>query len=140
MVPQNNLTSIVSDLELCKKIPLDCFSDSALVWNAAILNNPVVEERLYSELGRHALVPKYAAPTFDEIFKELAAGDENFESFDPELTYDAFMGGWIVSARNKKIIDGFVSVDYLRETDKDKPVTAALKLWLSMKGLIDEHK
>lgn len=123
----SKLEDFVPPLELCQRIPEGAFADSALAWYADEMNWWVMER------SRDPLCAVVPAPMLEEILAELAAGDTTFESFDPKLYWNDFLGGWIITARGKgKLRDGIIDRDALRSQDRSNPATAALKLWLEV--------
>jgi hypothetical protein len=145
----SNLTDLVPPLELCKKIPAGEFADSKLVWRedwsinlispeyAEILPYRIAErgecfvftERPskdeINEVRRmfHPFIPPivrsfFPAPTLQEIMKEL-----------PASNIYRIRHMWTANFINDSIDNGIKSTN---------PATAALKLWLKLKGI--EHE
>ena len=130
----SNLEDLVPPLDLCRKIPDGCFEDSAMVYAVTkhSLNYCFGDRRCFINDYRK-LIP---APTLQEIFAELADGDEIVDSFNPRLFWNDFLGGWILECRGKlKQKDGVIDRDELRCRDRKNPATAALKLWLEVNKL-----
>lgn len=115
----SNLTDLVPPLELCKLIPTGEFEDSCFVrcfddFGTAILcerGNEVKTE------GWHTI----PAPTLEEILQELV----NLSAY--RLNVCKSWGEWHIDCYdNERLI----------EKDSVKNITtAALKLWLKMKGI-----
>lgn len=127
------LKDLVPPLELCKMIPDGEFEDSALMCEATlgmasrrvldiriiprqkITNNPYVDRKL----GREYYI--YPAPTLEEILQELV----NLSAY--RINVCKSWGEWHIDCcDNERLI----------EKDSVKNITtAALKLWLKLKGI-----
>ena len=119
---------LVPPLELCKKIPAGEFKDSAFNWFS---NNYFggwnVERRqmtyFFTDNGE-----LYPAPTLQEILEELH-----------KLQEDVFLK-WSETAYNEWLVDAYThNVNNHQAHDKN-PATAALKVWLELKGIKNEHR
>jgi hypothetical protein len=128
-----NLEDLVPPLELCEKIPAGEFADSALVWlNIQYTTIPwkVVERRI-SRYKMERNKKSFPAPTLQEILAALppyAKNEQVLACCVPDWAdFDARVFGehWRVG------YTGDCSIN-----DK-KPATAALKLWLKLKGIED---
>lgn len=132
----HELKDLVPPLELCKLIPAGEFADSALMCEAMIgmasrqvldiriiprqkiTNNPYVDRKL----GREYYI--YPAPTFDEILDELHKCQEDVFVKWSEIAYH----GWLVNAYSHGRNEDYQAHD-------ERKTTAALKLWLKLKGI-----
>ena len=117
----NNLESIVPPLELCKRIPVGKFEDSALVWKEGYLS-PVIMEREVVGDTKWIIAP---APTLAEIMEEL---DAMFDECDVCVWNTTAPGQW-----GAQVMDIGRTVNFY-EYDSN-PATAALRLWLEAKGV-----
>ena len=124
----SNLTDLVPPLELCQKIPPGEFQDSALAhisregeWGHAIMTP--VRWKVYKKCGWFEIYP---APTLQEIMVEI----DNLGGWCP--TAYRLQNQWTVDYQEDKE-DGMN--DIVEQTDPDNPATAALKLWLKLKGI-----
>lgn len=121
----SNLTDLVPPLELCKKIPAGEFEDSAFAWWQI---TPFEE---WQVVVRSTLTT-IAAPTLQEILAALPPYGKNEQILAccvPDWAdFDARVFGehWRVG------YTGNCSIN-----DKN-PATAALKLWLKLKGIKNE--
>ena len=117
------LEDLVPSLELCKQIPEGAFVDSALVWNTTICDEDDgeicgVHERDDCESWmRENQIP---APTLEEIGKELIK-----QSVTRRIVVSLIHGEWGVSGQNSR-------ASY---SAGDSAATAALRLWLEVKGI-----
>lgn len=106
----SKLESIVASLELCKKIPAEEFTDTALVWETYYSKysiKPVVIDRKTSESTPHEFVDNvYPAPTLDEILEGIG----EIETWD--------------TMKIARITDG-----------KQNLTTNTMKRWLKLKGI-----
>jgi hypothetical protein len=127
-----NLEDLVPPLELCKKIPAGEFADSALVWLEVEIpqeNKKEWRTTVANELIRRCHNRKLPAPTLQEILSALPPYGKNEQILAccvPDwANFDARVFGehWRVG------YTGDCSIN-----DK-KPATAALKLWLKLKGI-----
>lgn len=107
------LNDIVPPLELCKLIPAGEFADSALVWFSNYhFGGWHIEKRGLAE----ALTDNYElypAPTLQEILKEL----DEFEVW------------------GNNISDEHTVVSEFVQYEDENTATAALKVWLKLKGI-----
>lgn len=135
----SNLTDLVPPLELCKKIPAGEFADSALVcWD----NKGEIAVGLRDKYGEFDIFfPVYPAPTTDEI---LDACNNIPGVMAITFWYQAEM--WIADCaynRTEKPDEKFLhdedfdNIDAIVGAGKT-PATAALKVWLKMKGIENE--
>lgn len=113
----SDLTELVPPLELCKLIPAEEFKETALAWfsNYHFGGFHVEKRDLAAALTDNGEI--YPAPTLQEIMAELPACDCYRFSDKNE---------WTVLLVNGPVDDGVKS---------DSPATAALKVWLQMKGI-----
>lgn len=109
------LEILVPSLKLCQQIPKGAFEDSALVWWGAC-----VYPRIYPDGVRYGhpwhkrgITP---APTLAEIMADL-------KEFQP-----AIVAFWLTR------VEVQCWGDQIEEAKNAKSTTAALKLWLKMKG------
>ena len=112
------LVGLVAPLELCKQIPDGAFADSALVW----LNRSLgwfVEER---HEGYDIIFETYPAPTLAEIMAELTSNKLDV----PAVSFDGDRWTAFYTYHN--------SGNPMAPCEDDNPATAALKLWLELKG------
>ena len=127
------LKDIVPPPELCKLIPDGEFSNSALVWR--VVRNTTTGERLWDDVfprdcgqcgdGDEGNYPAAghviaSAPTLKEVMAEL--GQDYIKVGVDFRCY------WICY-----VTDHYG--DEIAETDNGNPATAALKLWLKLKGI-----
>jgi hypothetical protein len=128
----SNLTDLVPPLELCKLIPQGEFQDSALVWidhrdvypeenaNPAV----VVRKIAWAATSKKGVCP---APTLEELIITLA-----------DMTTYAVK---ICKSFNEWHVECCIAVEYgeryLSADSVNNPATAALKLWLKLKGIED---
>lgn len=127
----NNIQDLVPPLELCQKIPAGEFANSALYWAGMI--GLKITDVFPKECGNcknfNIIAEECAvcpAPTLEEIMLEIEKA-----------------GGWCPTAYR---LNDQWTVDYqednedgmndvVEQTDPDNPATAALKLWLNLKGI-----
>jgi hypothetical protein len=126
----HDLKDLVPPLELCKLIPAGEFADSVFIWGYSCdkrNTEPFVDERDCVEHCRKSMVnapPMFPAPTFDEILDELHKCQEDVFVKWSETAYH----GWLVNAYSHG-----KNEDY--QVHDEKKTTAALKVWLQMKGI-----
>ena len=119
----SKLTDLVPPLELCRMIPAGEFEDSALIWVNAMDNQPKVICRPWDKKSTAA-----PAPTLQDILAELPHDDAYN---DLMLSYSAKVDkftGWHI----------YYSGDRKRHCYNKNAATAALKLWLKLKGIKNE--
>ena len=115
----SKLENIVPSLELCKKIPVGEFEDTALVW---VYDMDGLEMVMPREVVQFKGIEIYPAPTLEETITSL-------------LTY-----GWLVKIDCRFGLDTFVEL-YSRTSNKHyteydpSACAAALRLWLRVKGI-----
>lgn len=124
-----NLESIVPSLETCRQIPQGAFKDSALVWMAWHTENiefgKVVPRSMLKEFTdalsmiHAALLYVHPAPTLAEILAELPTVGC--------IVCVCEVGGNVEYTASLPLSD-------IEETNTN-PATAALRLWLSLKGV-----
>lgn len=111
-----NLTDLVPPLYLCKLIPEVEFQESALYWGTQF--NGTIADVFPRECGFcdkfHIVTDCIVspAPTLQEILEDLPQG--------VELSRDS---------------EWFCSLDMTNEYYDNTPATAALKVWLKLKGI-----
>lgn len=108
------LEDLVPPLELCKKIPEGRFEDSVFVWVDYQPKFQIVDKRKYPFIPENGATP---APTLQEIMEEISFFD------DLRVATFRYMYHWTVEHE-----------DIFRDDPKN-PATAALKLWLKLKGV-----
>ena len=120
----SNLTDLVPPLELCKLIPQGEFEDSCFA-RPDIPGEPVHTRngKVYEHLKRCGIT-YYPAPTFDEILDELHKCQEDVFVKWSETAYH----GWLVNAYSHGRNEDYQAHD-------ESKVTAALKVWLKLKGI-----
>ena len=131
-----NFEDLVPPLELCKKIPQGEFADSIFIWVNGMDNEPKVICRPWDKKSTAA-----PAPTSDEILDKCK---DITGVLNPTLEYQA--GEWIADCafdRTGKLSEEFFEDDDFKNIDVieerfDTPATAALKLWLKLKGIDHE--
>jgi hypothetical protein len=117
----SNLKDLVPPLELCKKIPTGEFAESALLWRVPNCSFPLEDE--FYEIHKRDKCESWMkdkqipSPTLQEIMAELTACD-CYRFTDKNE--------WTVLLVNAPVDDGVKS---------NNPATAALKLWLKLKGI-----
>ena len=112
----SNLKDLVPPLELCKLISAGEFAESAALW----VFFPKSDKKFYLYIREDldwSKAETYPAPTLQEIMAELPACDCYRFSDKNE---------WTVLLVNGPVDDGVKS---------DSPATAALKVWLKLKGI-----
>ena len=120
-----DLEKIVASLELCKLIPAGEFEDTALVWRERIGNisrDNWVKFRAPEDISykvESAEVNYFPAPTLAEIRRELR-----------NLSVNVIDGAITVSCR----IDPDETL-YEPAGDDNEVTSAALRLWLKLKGI-----
>lgn len=126
----SKLESLVPPLELCKLIPAGEFEDSALVWlNINYVTIPwKVVARNISNYKMERNKKKIPAPTLQEIMEELCELSpyaiklcKSFGEWSIESCIAVEKGERLISADSSKNL-----------------ATAALRLWLKLKGI--EHE
>jgi hypothetical protein len=126
------LEELVPPLELCKLIPAGSFEDCALVWiEVEIPQENKKEWRVVAanKIFRTCHNPKYPAPTLEEIMEALPHDDAyNDLLIGYSEKVDKLTGWHIYYNGNRK-----------RHCYDKRAVTAALKLWLKLKGIEDEN-
>lgn len=131
----SNLTELVPPLELCKLIPAGKFAETALVWidhrdvypeeNA----NPsvVVRKIAWAATSKKGVCP---APTLQEIMENMTTLCVTPEIFHAHKNYWTAQGEVLNHDGMYKFHHGCSS----------NPATAALRLWLKLKGIEYEQK
>ena len=125
----NLLETLVPSLELCKKIPMGCFSDSALVFASDYTQeNPSWTVIPRVQLGSMDYAEWFNAPTLEEIFAEIDAIGRCW----PSAQYRE--NTWRVECL---YLPGYWEYDrspcmYDAECNRNA-ATAALKLWIKIK-------
>ena len=115
-----NLEDLVPPLELCRKIPKGDFAESAMVWVIKAQEEPEVWER-----ARTNSIPpiwsKVPAPTLAEVLTALR------KLHDRHVIVEQMENNslWIVQHND----------EFCRDALDTNPATAALKLWLHVKGV-----
>jgi hypothetical protein len=124
----SDLTNLVPPLELCKLIPAGEFQDSALVWRVPNCSFP--EEDEFYEIHERDKCESWMkdkqipAPTLQEIMEVLPHDDAcNDLLIGYSEKVEKFTGWHIYYIGDRK-----------RHCYDKSAVTAALKLWLKMKG------
>lgn len=144
----SNLTDLVPPLNLCKLIPTGEFEDSAFVWALRKAEPPYIGRAIGVNMGSvidgdyclctreyagkvrwvhgkdNIPCPTVPAPTFDEILDELHKCQEEVFVKWSETAYH----GWLVNAYSHGRNEDYQAHD-------ERKTTAALKLWLKMKGI-----
>lgn len=126
------LEELVPKIELCKLIPDGEFADSALVWRIVrgkYSGERVLDDVFPRECGRCGTMDSGSilapAPTLLEIMVEI----DNLGGWCP--TAYRLQNSWTVDYQEDNE-DGMK--DVVEQSDLDNPATAALKLWLELKG------
>lgn len=119
---------LVPDLELCKLIPAGKFENSAFIWVNGMDKKPKVICRPWDKKSTAAPAPTLqevlaALPPYDKNEQILACCVPDWADFDARV----FGENWRVG------YTGDCSIN-----DKN-PTTAALKLWLKLKGIENEQ-
>lgn len=124
------IEELVPPIDLCKKIPAGEFADSALCWvdkgHACVLPDCVIppEQHPFVELRRYTIQgDEIPAPTLQDLI--IALSDISYYSIK---IYEVF-NEWNVECL-VEYGERFVSAD-----SSYNPATAALKLWLKLKGV-----
>lgn len=128
-----NLTDLVPPLDLCKLIPEGEFQDSALVFACQTDDDDGEEFNVFTRDMIEHLNKRfggtpytiYPAPTLQEILEELHKYEE-----------DVYVK-WSETAYHEWLINAYTQNSDFQEHDRNI-VTAALKLWLKMKGIYHE--
>lgn len=116
----HELKDLIPPLELCRLIPAGEFGDTAFV---RIGNTKIIALR-HSAKWSFANQPHIPAPTFDEILDELHKCQEDVFVKWSETAYQ----GWLVNAYSHGRNEDYQAHD-------ERKTTAALKVWLKMKGI-----
>lgn len=131
----SNLTELVPPLELCKLIPAGEFAESVHWYRWSYIDQKyfVVEGkpdvRFYQDPCPCGMKYFYPAPTLQEIIEELHKHQEDVFLKWSENAYHEWLVNAYTHGRNE---------DYQAH---DKNIaTAALKVWLQMKGIEYEQK
>lgn len=128
-----DLNKLVPPLELCKLIPAGEFADSAFIWVKGMDRKPKVICRPWDKKSTAAPAPNVA-----EI---LDACKDIPGVLNPTLWYQA--GAWIADCaydRTEKLGEEFFTDEDFGKLDLitgkgETPATAAMKLWLKLKGI-----
>lgn len=125
----SNLKDLVPSVELCKLIPSGEFVESALMWIEVEI--PQENEKEWRIVNRTRPIEfchnlKYPAPTLQEILLEI----EKAGGWCP--TAYRLNVYWTVDCQDDK---EDIMNDVMEQTDPDNPATAALHLWLKLKGI-----
>lgn len=123
------LKELVPPLELCKLIPAGEFEQSALCWidkeHAAVLPTDIAsEQQPFIELRRYTIQgDEIPAPTLQEIIAELPPTD-------------SCVGYFCIYQGDNEWSIGDCELDlYMKNgTEDSNPATAALQVWLKLKG------
>jgi hypothetical protein len=138
-----SIENLVPPLELCKLIPAGEFEDSAFCWidkeHSAVLPTEIaIEPQPFVELRRYTIHgDEIPAPTTDEI---LAECKDIHRVLNPTVWWQ---GTWktdcAINKSDKLIEECLEDADFndldIVETQDDNAATAALKLWLKLKGI-----
>lgn len=111
----------VASLELCEQLPEDAFADSAFVWYYPYNEGSHWDLIPRSEAGKE---PMYAAPTLQEILREMAANHPNYIR-EITVEVDAPIEFTVVAHTSDYYDDNEYQYDA-------NAATAALKLWLDL--------
>lgn len=124
----SNLTDLVPSIDLCKKIPAGEFEESFFVLVRDSFNQYfAVRNDVCADYPGYI----YPAPTLQEIMLEI----DNAGGWCP--TAYRLHDQWKVDYQ----IDNENGLNGISEhADTDNPATAALKLWLKLKGIEYEQK
>ena len=117
------LEDLVPPLELCKLIPKGEFEDSAFQWQEATIKGNVsvdIIQHYPLEWGHPEWAKLYPAPTLEEIIKKLPIGTACGKGHHGEI--------WLGYSYNRKYA-----------CQEQEGATAALKLWLKLKGIEYEN-
>ena len=115
-----NLDDIVPPLELCKKIPAGEFEDTAFQWEEVTIKGKLCVDIIQHypfEWENPEWAILYPAPTWQEIMTEL-----------PASNIYRIKQTWTANFINDSVSNGIKS---------RSATTAALKLWLKLKGIED---
>lgn len=129
----SNFEDLVPPLELCKLIPAGEFNNSFFVWGYSCdkrNKEPFVDYRDDIEYLRRNMVNApdlYPAPTLQEIMVELC----NFTPYCIKVC-ESFKQWHIECCIAQEYRERYISADSAKN-----PATAALKLWIKLKGV--EH-
>ncbi|MDD3886745.1 MAG: hypothetical protein PHI35_07730 [Victivallaceae bacterium] len=117
------LEDLVPDLELCKLIPIGEFADTALVWPSGGL----AERRCHDcKTTRGCRIKCFPAPTLTEILEKLPAQLENGEVLIVEKGIHLFSGYYFIH---------YPGIGKSWQYRDHNPASAALRLWLKLKGI-----
>jgi hypothetical protein len=142
----HELKDLVPPIDICKLIPAGEFADSVFIWGYSCdkrNTEPFIDERDCVEYCRKNIVnapPAYPAPTTDEILSEC----KNIHRvLNPTLWWQGTWKADCAINKSDKLIDECLEdADFndlaIVEVQGDKPATAALKLWLKLKGIKHE--
>jgi hypothetical protein len=130
----SKLTDLVPPLELCKLIPEGEFAESLCIWVNGLSNQPKVILRPWDK--KCIACP---APTTDEILDKCK---DIQRVLNPTLWWQ---GTWkadcAINNSDKLIEECLEDADFndldIVETQDDNAATAALRLWLKLKGIED---
>lgn len=112
-----NIEDIIPNVELCKLIPDGEFSDCVFVWVHDSFNlYPAARELVAKDYPGRI----YPAPTVTEILKVL------WNDYQKPTVY--FRNSWYVTIANDY-------GDEITAVDNENAANAALKLWLTSKGI-----
>ena len=123
-----NLEELVPPFDLCKKIPAGEFENTALVYiETKIPQQNKTEWRVTvaNEIIRRCHNRKLPAPTLQEILEELHKQQE-----------DVFLK-WSDTAYNEWFVNAYTHNKEDYQAHDSNPATAALKVWLKLKGIIE---
>lgn len=137
----SNLKDLVPPIELCKLIPAGEFEDSAALW----VFFPKSDKKFHLYVREDidwSKAETYPAPTTDEILDKCK---DTQRVLNPTLWWQ---GTWkadcAINKSDKLIEECLEDADFndlaIVEVQGDKPATAALKLWLKLKGIENEQK
>ena len=137
----SNLTGLVPPLELCRKIPAGEFADSAFYWFADLMQINETPPHEYKCTVHEADYKGYnwggfrccPAPTLQEILEVLPPYGKN------EKILACCVPDW--ADFNARVFGEHWRVGYTGDcsiNDKN-PATAALKLWLQLKGIVSDQ-
>lgn len=122
----SKLNEIVPPLELCKQIPDGEFADSVLGHHRYRIKNGKEHYEVIQRGNTHSLTDvQHPAPTLQEILEDLTK-----LCVTPEICY-ANKNYW--QAHCETLDDDGIFNYHLRSSTT--PATAALRLWLKLKGI-----
>ena len=121
------LESLVPPLELCKLIPKGEFEETELVHSLSCAGEPFVQQRDIIQFAVRGVI-LCPAPTLAEIFAKLPQ-TSSVTWFQQEEYQNAYAVGCYILRHKPLKAKRIVEID-------DNPATAALKLWLELKGII----